>query len=65
MQFDKLRAENLPYCMISSNWIKKWSNYLYNHDRFAYMCKGYPLPPSIDNKALLEGNKCKANLVKN
>jgi hypothetical protein len=29
------------------------------------MMKGYPFPPSIDNKVLLEGNKCKPGLVKN
>jgi hypothetical protein len=51
--------------MISANWIKRWSNFLYNKDTFAYMCKGHPLPLSIDNKLLLDGNKCKSNLVKN
>ena len=65
MMYDKLRADNLPYCMVASAWIKKWSNYLYNHSGFAYMPKGYPLPPSIDNKSLLEGNKCKSNLIRN
>ncbi len=29
------------------------------------MPKGFPLPLSIDNKVLLDGNKCKPNLVKN
>lgn len=65
LQLDKLQAKSLPYCMISSGWIKKWSSYLYSHDRFAYMPKGFPLPPPIDNKSLLEGNKCKPNLVRN
>lgn len=63
--YDKLRSDSLPYCMISSSWIKKWSNYLYNKERFTYMHKGYPMPPPIDNKPLLDGNKCKPNLVKN
>jgi hypothetical protein len=62
---DKLKAQNLPFCMISASWIKKWSNFLYNKDKISYMPKGYPLPLSIDNKSLLEGNKCKPNLVKN
>lgn len=65
LNYDKLKASTLPYCMISSNWIKKWSSYLYNNGSFAYMSKGYPLPPFIDNKSLLEGNKCKNNLKKN
>lgn len=63
--FDKLRGDNIPYCMIASSWIQKWSNYLYNLEGFAYMPRGHPLPPPIDNKTLLEGNKCKPNLVKN
>lgn len=65
LQLDKLRAESLPFCMISSVWIKKWSSYLYSSERFAYMPKGFPLPPAIDNKPLLDGNKCKPSLVRN
>ncbi len=55
----------MPYCMISVHWIKRWSNFLYGKESFSYMPKGYPLPLSIDNKYLLDGNKCKPNLVKN
>lgn len=51
--------------MISQNWIKKWMNFLYKKSDFAYFSKGYPMPGPIDNKALLEGQKCKANLHKN
>lgn len=50
--------------MIASGWIKKWSSYLYNNERLAYMPKGHPMPPPIDNKPLLEGNKCKPNLTR-
>lgn len=63
--YDRLKGVNLPYCMISAAWISKWSNYLYNRQNCPYMPKGYPLPPLIDNKVLLEGNKCKNNLVRN
>jgi len=62
---DKLTAQGLPFCMISASWIKKWSNFLYAKEFINYMPKGSPLPLSIDNKPLLEGNKCKPNLVKN
>ena len=51
--------------MISMTWLKKWSNYLYINDTFSYFHKGYPIPPAIDNKDLLENNKCRPNLVKN
>lgn len=51
--------------MISQSWIKKWINFLYKKADFAYSCKGYPMPGPIDNKNLLEGQKCKANLHKN
>ncbi len=51
--------------MISQSWIKKWINFLYKKTDFAYSCKGYPMPGPIDNKNLLEGQKCKANLHKN
>jgi|JI9StandDraft_2_1071091.scaffolds.fasta_scaffold154524_1 hypothetical protein len=63
--YDRLKGMHLPYCMISASWIKKWSNFLYNKQNYAYMSKGYPLPLSIDNKCLLEGNKCRNNLVRN
>ena len=65
LSLDKIKGQAIPYCMISAGWIKKWSNFLYNRDSLAYMPKGYPLPLSIDNKVLLDGNKCKANLIKN
>ncbi len=51
--------------MISSVWIKKWMNFLYKKAQFAYCPKGNPMPGSIDNKNLLDGQKCKANLHKN
>lgn len=51
--------------MISYNWIKKWMNFLYKKGDFAYFSKGYPMPGSIDNKSLLDGQKCKSNLHKN
>ncbi len=63
--YDKLKGANMPHCMISAPWIKKWSDYLYNKVEFSYMMKGYPFPQSIDNKILLEGSKCKPNLIKN
>jgi len=63
--FDKLKAQGLPFCMISGDWLKKWSKFLYNKESISYMPKGHPLPLSIENRILLDGNKCKPNLVKN
>lgn len=51
--------------MISSAWIKKWTNFLYSKTSPGYFSKGYPFPGSIDNKVLLDGQKCKSNLQKN
>ena len=65
LYFDKLKGKSIPLCMVSCVWLKKWSNFLYNKSRFGYMAKGYPFPPSIDNKVLLDGAKCKLNLVRN
>lgn len=63
--YDKLKGQSMPLCMIAASWVKKWFNFLYNKDTIAYMPKGYPLPLSIDNKVLLNGNKCKKDLTRN
>ena len=65
MYLDRLKGKNLPLCMVASVWLQKWSNFLYNKGRFGYMSKGHPLPPPIDNKALLDGSKCRSNLIRN
>ena len=53
------------YCMVSIDWINKWSNFLYRRDRPNYLGKGWPLPGKIDNKTIMEGKKCKPYLVQN
>jgi hypothetical protein len=63
--YDRLKGQNIPFCMISSNWIKRWSAFLYSREPLAYMPKGHSFPLTIDNRVLLEGNKCRPNLVKN
>lgn len=51
--------------MVSSDWIKKWVNFLYKKGEYGYMFRGYPMPGPVDNKNLLESNgKCKSNLKK-
>ena len=30
-----------------------------------YSFKGHPFPGPIDNKSILDGNKCRPNLIKN
>ena len=49
-------------CMISHHWIKTWIKFLYGKDNSGYLSKGHPMPGPIDNKNLLDGQKCKANL---
>jgi hypothetical protein len=51
--------------MISNVWIKKWMSFLYGKGSFSYFTKGHPMPGPIDNKSLLDGQKCKSNLHKN
>lgn len=51
--------------MVAAKWIKRWSDYLYNKKSLGYFSKGYPLPGPIDNKSLLDGQKCKPDLKKN
>ena len=56
--------------MISSEWIRKWVNFLYKKGEYGYMFRGYPMPGPIDNKVLIENqenstsSKCKPNLRK-
>lgn len=51
--------------MISNVWIKKWMNFLYGKGSIGYFSKGHPMPGPIDNKNLLDGQKCRSNLQKN
>lgn len=51
-------------CMVSHAWIKKWIKFLYGKDsetgkNSGYMSKGDPMPGPIDNKVLLDGQKCR------
>ena len=63
MELDKIKTK--CFCMITTNWIKKWMNYLYKKEEYSYFSKGYPFPGSIENKILLENGKCKKNLIRN
>jgi hypothetical protein len=50
--------------MVSHAWIKKWIKFLYGKDsetgkNSGYMSKGDPMPGPIDNKVLLDGQKCR------
>lgn len=40
-------------------------DFLYKKGEFTYFSQGCPMPGPIDNKVLLEGQQCKANLQKN
>jgi hypothetical protein len=51
--------------MVSNQWIKKWMSFLYGKGTIGYFSKGNPMPGPIDNKNLLDDQKCRANLRKN
>lgn len=51
--------------MISNVWIKKWMSFLYGKGTLGYLAKGHPMPGPIDNRILLDGQKCRSNLQKN
>lgn len=51
--------------MVSNEWIKKWTTFLYKKGQFAYFSKGFPFPGPINNKVLLNGTKCRVDLKKN
>ena len=51
--------------MVSNVWLKKWMSFLYGKGNLGYLAKGHPMPGPIDNKSLLDGQKCRANLIKN
>ena len=52
------------YCMISCQWLNKWTEYLYKKRDERYIVKGNPDPGAITNSVLLEGTKCKQDLKK-
>lgn len=51
--------------MISNVWIKNWMSFLYGKGTLGYLAKGHPMPGPIDNRILLDGQKCRSNLQKN
>lgn len=63
MEYEKQKAS--CHCMVSNVWLKKWIDFLYKKGEFAYFYQGHPFPGPIDNKVLLDGQKCRPNLQKN
>ncbi len=63
IEYQKIKSN--CQCMISSLWIKPWMKFLYSKEAYGYLSKGHPMPGPIDNKTLLDGQKCRINLQKN
>lgn len=63
IEYEKIKSS--CYCMVSNIWIKRWMNFLYAKGTIGYFSKGHPMPGPIDNKSLLDGQKCRTNLQKN